>query len=166
MTQRSTTLTFVPQRSTTLTFVPEEWGFISVAVLNSAGLDRLFLLYPFSTSVQCISYICRMEVQETFSYNNQFLQIGLGNCSIAGCQEPIKFSLPLYSHLLLHLLTLLPAFSITRQKAIAKSGQIDMEPAHTGLVNVICHICVLILIDKMGPFTSISWTIVCQDLRK
>lgn len=96
-----------------MSLVPKEGGFTSVAVLDSVGLDEGFSSFPPCPLLSRVAVLGRTEVPETVPYNNQSLQIGLGNCSIVDHKEPIKFPLPPYSPFLPHLLTFLPAFSIS-----------------------------------------------------
>ena len=53
------------------------------------GLLIFPLLFVF---IQGSPYIWRFEVQETSADNKQSFQIGSGNCSMAGCQEPIQIA--------------------------------------------------------------------------
>jgi hypothetical protein len=56
----------------------------------SCGLFIFSLLF---ISIKGSPYTWRFEVRETPTDNKQTFQIGSGNCSIAGCQEPIQIAI-------------------------------------------------------------------------
>lgn len=112
----------------------------------------LFLLSPLFTATQANSYIRRIEVQEIDSSNNQSLQIGSGDCSIAGCQEPIKFPLPLSLSLLPHYWPF-ACFMYAQTECYSKEW-----PDRYGACPYWSCQYHLPYICKMGPFAPRLWT--------